>query len=261
MGEAMTTNMLSAGLNVKVWNRTSSKCDPIKALGASVGATSKEIFDQSDVIFVMLSTPAAAMEFWTENAKHAKGKIVVDCATLGADCMATIGEKVSAAGGKFLEAPVAGHSGMAKAKTIEFLVAGPKDVFETVGPALDTMAKGRNYCGEKIGDGSKMKLVVNSTLGNMMASLAEALVLTEKAGLKPQQYIDIINSHAALSSGLFKMFGPKMLAGDHAPLFMTKHEAKDLGLALEMAKKIWRRGANCSSHVTVEPRHHGGRAW
>eukprot|EP00931_Biecheleriopsis_adriatica_P092998 TRINITY_DN66747_c0_g1_i1.p1 TRINITY_DN66747_c0_g1~~TRINITY_DN66747_c0_g1_i1.p1 ORF type:complete len:309 (-),score=72.46 TRINITY_DN66747_c0_g1_i1:25-900(-) len=236
MGEAMTANMLAAGLQLTVWNRTSAKCEPIEKLGASVGASPKEVFDQSDVIFVMLSTPDAAMEFWRDQVCHTKGKTVVDCATLGADCMVKIGEMVAAAGGKFLEAPVAGHSGMAKAKTIEFLVAGPKDLFETVGPSMDTMAKGKNYCGEKIGDASKMKLVVNSTLGNMMASLAEALVLTEKAGLSQEQYLNIIGSHAALSNGLFKMFGPKMVAGDHTPLFMTKHEAKDLGLALDMAK-------------------------
>merc|ERR1712007_176447 len=70
-----------------------------------------------------------------------------------------------------------------------------------------------------------------------MASLAEALVLTEKAGLSQEQYLGIIGSHAALSNGLFKLFGPKMVTGDHTPLFMTKHEAKDLGLALDMAKE------------------------
>lgn len=232
----MTTNMLAAGFKLTVWNRTAAKCDPIKELGAAVAATPKDVFDQSDIVFVMLSTPDAAMEWWTENAVHAKGKSVIDCATLGADCMIKIGDMVTAAGGKFLEAPVAGHSGMAKAKTIEFLVAGPKELLEAASPAMDAMAKGKNYCGEQIGAASKMKLVVNSTLGNMMAACAEGLVLTEKAGLSKEQYLEIIGSHAALSNGLFKMFGPKMVAGDHTPLFMTKHEAKDLGLALDMAK-------------------------
>lgn len=236
MGEVMTANLLAGGFKLTVWNRTAAKCDPIKALGASVGTTPKEVFDQSDIVFVMLSTPDAAMEWWTENAVHANGKTVIDCATLGAECMIKVGDMVTSAGGKFLEAPVAGHSGMAKAKTIEFLVAGPKEILEAATPAMQSMSKGQNYCGDQIGNASKMKLVVNSTLGNMMAACAEGLVLTEKAGLSQEQYLGIIGSHAALSNGLFKLFGPKMVAGDHTPLFMTKHEAKDVGLALDMAK-------------------------
>merc|ERR1712187_562575 len=132
-------------------------------------------------------------------------------------------------------APVAGHSGMAKAKTIQFLVSGDKEVFDKAGPSMDTMSKGREYLGEQVGLGSKMKLVVNSTLGNMMLACAEAVSLSEKVGLEPEKYLEIIGNHPALSNGLTKMFGPKMLADDHAPLFMTKHMEKDLGLALEMA--------------------------
>lgn len=236
MGEAMTTNMLSAGLQLTVWNRTAEKCEPIKALGASVAAAPKDVLEQCDIIFVMLSTPDVARQFWAENAAFSKGKIVIDCATVGAEVMVETNKLVGEAGGRFLEAPVAGHSGMAKAKTIEFLAAGNKEAWEAAKPAMDTMSKGKHYFGEEVGGASKMKLVVNSTLGNMMASLAEAMAVVEKTGLSQEQYLEIIGSHAALSNGLFKMFGPKMMQGDFAPLFMTKHEEKDLGLFLDMAK-------------------------
>jgi hypothetical protein len=127
---------------------------------------------------------------------------------------------------------------MAKAKTIQFLVSGDKEVFDKAGPSMDTMAKGKEYFGEQIGLGSKMKLVVNSTLGNMMLACAEAVSLSEKVGLDPEKYLEIIGNHPALSNGLTKMFGPKMLADDHAPLFMTKHMEKDMGLALDMANPV-----------------------
>merc|ERR1711862_961591 len=100
---------------------------------------------------------------------------------------------------------------------------------------MDTMAKGKEYFGTEIGLGSKMKLVVNSTLGNMMVTCAEGVSLSEKVGLDPEKYLEIIGNHPALSNGLTKMFGPKMLADDHTPLFMTKHMEKDAGLAVEMA--------------------------
>jgi 3-hydroxyisobutyrate dehydrogenase-like beta-hydroxyacid dehydrogenase len=235
MGEAMTANMLAAKLPLIVWNRSAEKCEPIKALGAEVAGTPQEVFEKSDVVYVMLSTPEAAKSWWSENAKFASGKMVVDCATLGVEAMVHIAGLVTAAGGKFLEAPVAGHSGMAKAKTIQFLVAGDKEVFEKVGPSMDSMAKGKEYLGEEVGLASKMKLVVNSTLGNMMLTCAEGVSLSEKVGLDASKYLEIIGNHPALSNGLTKMFGPKMLADDHAPLFMTKHMEKDAGLALEMA--------------------------
>merc|ERR1719198_2133909 len=101
---------------------------------------------------------------------------------------------------------------------------------------MDSMAKGKHYFGEEVGLGSKMKLVVNATLGNMMATLAEEVALAEKVGVDPEKYLEVIGSHVALSNGLFKMFGPKMLADDHAPLFMTKHMEKDMGLALDMGR-------------------------
>lgn len=235
MGEAMTANMLAAKLPLIVWNRSAEKCEPIKALGAKVAATPQEVFEQSDVVYVMLSTPDAAKSWWSENAKFATGKMVIDCATLGVDAMVYIAGLVIGAGGKFLEAPVAGHSGMAKAKTIDFLVAGDKEVWEKAGPSMDTMAKGKHYLGEEVGLASKMKLVVNSTLGNMMLTCAEGVSLSEKVGLQPEKYLEIIGNHPALSNGLTKMFGPKMLADEHAPLFMTKHMEKDMGLALDMA--------------------------
>mmetsp|Transcript_84253 Transcript_84253/g.132691 ORF Transcript_84253/g.132691 Transcript_84253/m.132691 type:complete len:425 (-) Transcript_84253:194-1468(-) len=235
MGEAMTANMLAAKLPLTVWNRSPEKCEPIKALGAKVAATPQEVFEQSDIVYVMLSTPEAAKSWWSENAKFATGKMVVDCATLGVEAMVHIAGLVTGAGGKFLEAPVAGHSGMAKAKTIQFLVAGDQEVWQKVGPSMDTMAKGKEYLGEEVGLGSKMKLVVNSTLGNMMLTCAEGVSLSEKVGLQADKYLEIIGNHPALSNGLTKMFGPKMLADDHAPLFMTKHMEKDAGLALDMA--------------------------
>jgi len=234
MGEAMTTNMLAAGLSLTVWNRTAAKCEPIGALGAKVAATPEEVFANSDIIFVMLSTPAAAREWWDANYKLAAGKMVLDCATLGVEPMQYINGLVTSVGGKFLEGPVAGHSGMAKAKTITFLCAGDKEVWEAAGPAMDTMAKGKNFFGEEIGGGSRMKLVVNSTLGNMMGMLAEGVSLCEKSGVDPEQYLKVIDGHPMLANGLYKMFGPKMLADEHAPLFMTKHMEKDMGLAVEM---------------------------
>lgn len=230
--------MRAAGLPLTVWNRSADKCEPLRALGAAVASAPKEVFEQSDIVFVNLSTPEVAKAWYSENAQFSGGKIVVDCATLGAEAMVNIDGLVREAGGKFLEAPVAGHSGMAKAKTIEFLCSGNTEAWEAVGPALDTMAKGKVFLGEAVGTASKMKLVVNSTLGNMMAACAEGVALSEKAGLDPEQYLGLIGSHAALSNGLFKMFGPKMLKDEHDPLFATKHMEKDMGLALDMSAAV-----------------------
>lgn len=245
MGEAMAGNLLKAGHKVTIWNRSSEKCEPLRLLAqeggfsCSVAGSPQEVFENSDIIIVMLSTPDVARAWWAENAKYAAGKVVTDCATLGHATMEYIASLLQPVGAQFLEAPVAGHSGMAKAKVIEFLCSGSRPAFEAMTPLFEAMGKGQVYLGEEVGKASKLKLVVNSTLGNMMATLAEGLAVTEKAGISQEQYLSIIGSHAMLSNGLFKAMGPKMMEDAHdPPLFMTKHEEKDLGLYLDLAREV-----------------------
>jgi len=245
MGEAMVGNLLKAGHKVTIWNRSPEKCEPLRVLAqelegcmCTVAKSPQEVFENSDVIIVMLSTPDVARAWWAENAKFAAGKVVADCATLGHATMEYIAGLLQPVDAQFIEAPVAGHSGMAKAKVIEFLCAGSRSAFDAFVPLFEAMGKGQTYLGEEVGKASKLKLVVNSTLGNMMASLAEGMAVTEKAGISQEQYLNIIGGHPMLSNGLFKTMGPKMMEDTHDPLFMTKHEAKDLGLFCDLAGDV-----------------------
>jgi len=246
MGEAMAGNLLKAGHKVTIWNRSPEKCEPLRLLAqdlegcsCAVAISPQEVFENSDIIIVMLSTPDVARAWWADNARFAAGKVVADCATLGHATMEYIASLLQPVGAQFLEAPVAGHSGMAKAKAIEFLCAGSRSAFDAMMPLFEAMGKGQTFLGEEVGKASKLKLVVNSTLGNMMATLAEGLAVTEKAGMSQEQYLTIIGKHPAMSNGLFQMMGPKMMEDAHdPPLFMTKHEEKDLGLYLELAREV-----------------------
>lgn len=245
MGEAMVGNLLKAGHKVTIWNRSPEKCEPLRALAqelegcvCAVANSPQEVFENSDIIIVMLSTPDVARAWWAENAQFAVGKIVADCATLGPPTMQYIAGLLQPLDVQFLEAPVAGHSGMAKAKVIEFLCAGSRSAFEALTPLFEAMGKNQIFLGEEVGKASKLKLIVNSTLGNMMAALAEAMTVTEKAGISQEQYLSIIGSHAMLSNGLFKNMGPRMMEDSHDPLFATKHEEKDLGLFLDLAGEV-----------------------
>eukprot|EP00656_Telonema_subtile_P015215 TRINITY_DN17935_c0_g1_i2.p1 TRINITY_DN17935_c0_g1~~TRINITY_DN17935_c0_g1_i2.p1 ORF type:complete len:286 (+),score=63.98 TRINITY_DN17935_c0_g1_i2:100-957(+) len=226
MGAAMSENMLKAGLKVVVWNRTAERCDPLREHGGVVAATPAELYAQCDVIFNMLSTPAITQEFYQDHVLSAcSGKDVIECATVGPACTISLGEAVTTAGGRFLEAPVAGHSGQAAAKTIAFLCAGDRQVFDRAAPAFGAMSKGQHFFGEEVGAASRMKLVVNSMLGTFASSMAEALAVADKAGLSQEHLMNVVMGHP-MGSPYLKLVSGMMIADNHLPaLFMAKHEA------------------------------------
>jgi len=238
MGYAMSENMLKAGLAVTVWNRTLAKCEPLKEHGAVVADTAEQLYSQCDIIINMLTNPAVTTQFYKDTVLGScAGKDVIECATVGPACTQQLSEMVVAAGGRFLEAPVAGHSGQAVAKTIVFLCAGNNQVYERSATAMAAMGKGTTYFGEQVGAASNMKLVVNSMLGTFSSALAEALAVTDKVGLSQQQLMGVLDSHP-MGSPFLKMAGGMMMENKHEPpLFMAKHEEKDLGLALAMGRE------------------------
>eukprot|EP00658_Telonema_sp_P-2_P036819 TRINITY_DN26557_c0_g1_i3.p1 TRINITY_DN26557_c0_g1~~TRINITY_DN26557_c0_g1_i3.p1 ORF type:complete len:228 (-),score=59.91 TRINITY_DN26557_c0_g1_i3:312-995(-) len=196
MGAAMSANMIKAGIEVVVWNRTRSRCEPLAELGADVADTPEELYLKCDLVINLLSTPEVTEDFYKEVVVHAcSGKMVIESATVGDGCTQLLAKMVTEAGGRFLEAPVAGHSGMAVDKTIDFLCAGDNELFESAKPVLSSMSKGQHYFGTEVGSASRMKLVVNSMLGTLSSALAEALALADKCGIPQEQLMGVLDKH------------------------------------------------------------------
>ncbi|KAF8393613.1 hypothetical protein HHK36_021857 [Tetracentron sinense] len=240
MGSPMAQNLIKAGCDVTVWNRTKRKCDPLISLGAKYKSSPEEVAASCDVTFAMLADPESAVDVACGKQGAANGmspgKGYVDISTVDGVTSKLISGHIKAAGALFLEAPVSGSKKPAEDGQLIFLTAGDKTLFEMSGPLLDIMGKSKFFLGD-VGNGAAMKLVVNMIMGSMMASFSEGLLLSEKVGLDPSVLVEVV-AQGAISAPMFSMKGPSMVQSIYPTAFPLKHQQKDLRLALGLAETV-----------------------
>ncbi|KAI6690156.1 hypothetical protein NL676_026984 [Syzygium grande] len=240
MGTPMAQNLIKAGCDVTVWNRTKSKCDSLISLGAQYKSSPEEVAATCDVTFAMLADPESAVH--VACGKHgaangmSPGKGYVDVSTVDGTTSKLISGHIKGTGALFLEAPVSGSKKPAEDGQLIFLTAGDKALYEMVAPFLDIMGKSKFYLGD-VGNGAAMKLVVNMIMGSMMASFSEGLLLSKKVGLDPNVLVEVV-SQGAISAPMYSVKGPSMVQSQYPPAFPLKHQQKDLRLALGLAESV-----------------------
>jgi len=240
MGSAMAKNLLKAGFNVTVWNRSPEKCEELAALGAAVAAAPAEVTSSCAITIAMLADPAAAHAvcFGPGGALEGigAGRGYVDMSTVDAATAREIGAAISQQGGSFLEAPVSGSKKPAEDGTLIILAAGERELFDRALPLFEKMGKKSLYLGE-LGRGAEMKLIVNMMMGGMMTILCEALALADKAGLASADLLEVVDA-GAMANPMFKMKGAQIAQGAFAPAFPLKHMQKDLRLAVALGDTL-----------------------
>lgn len=240
MGSAIARNLIRAGFDVTIWNRSPEKVAPLAALGAAVAETPRAVIEACPVTFTMLADPAAAESvcFGTNGVLDGigPGKGYVDMSTVDAATSRKIGAAVTARGGRFLEAPVSGSKKPAEEGTLIILAAGDRSLFDEAMPALAKMGQKVLYLGET-GNGANMKLVVNMVMGGMMTAFCEGLALGEKAGLELAEVIDVLGA-GALANPMFKLKGGLIIQGEFPTAFPLKHMQKDLRLAVALGDQL-----------------------
>ncbi|XP_044465113.1 glyoxylate/succinic semialdehyde reductase 1-like [Mangifera indica] len=236
MGKAISMNLLQHGFKVTVWNRSLSKCNELVAHGATVGESPAEVVKKCKITFGMLADPPAALSVVFDKGgileQICPGKGYIDMSTVDPETSTKISQAISAKGGHFLEAPVSGSKQPAETGQLVILSAGEKALYDDAIPALNVIGKKSFFLGE-IGNGAKMKLVVNMIMGCMMNAFSEGLVLSEKSGLDPRSLLEVLDL-GGIANPMFRGKGPGMLQGNHSPAFPLKHQQKDIRLALAL---------------------------
>jgi len=234
MGSAMAANLVKAGFDVTVWNRTTEKCTPLVDLGAKLGTTPADVAAGCDITFGMVSDPAAAKDlcFGRDGVLEgiSTGKSYIDVSTVDAGTSTHIHDAVVKKGGRFLEAPVSGSKKQAEEGILIFLCTGDESLFGDAEDALKVMGK-KSFYFPKIGQGAQMKLIINMIMGTMMTAFAEGLSLGDKIGLEKNDILEVI-AQGAINSPLFQFKGPLMIQEDFTAAFPLKHMQKDMRLAL-----------------------------
>ncbi|NTU24527.1 NAD(P)-dependent oxidoreductase [Brevibacillus sp. HB1.2] len=235
MGIPMASNLLAAGYDVRVWNRTPGKAAPLVALGAKETAALSDLVTQCDVLFTMVSDDDAVKAIYTGTdgllSLSIQGKLAVDMSTISPDTSRYIAEQAQEAGLRFLDAPVSGSVGPAKEGKLVIMVGGEQADFKVAKAMLDKLGKAAFYLGPN-GAGTSAKLAINLLLGITVQGVSETLLFARSLGIGTEQMLDII-SESAVGTPLIRGKAASILADDYPAAFALKHMAKDLRLANE----------------------------
>ncbi|MBC8985344.1 NAD(P)-dependent oxidoreductase [Pedobacter sp. N36a] len=233
MGTPMVKNLLKAGFEVVVFNRTKQKEAELIANGASTAPDPQTLLEDCDIVFTMLSNDEAVkMVFEGEKGlltNPAAGKMIIDMSTVSPDTSRYLSELCKKNDIDFLEAPVSGSVKPAQDGTLIILVGGETPAYEKAKPAFDALGKLSVHVGGA-GVGGSAKLAINYLLGLNLQGLAETLLFAEKNGVNKTDMLTIINE-GACGNGITKLKTPSILNESYPAAFALKHLVKDLGLA------------------------------
>jgi len=242
LGYPMTENLLKAGYQVTVWNRTESKSQQIAGTyeGVSVASSPGEVVAKSDIIISVLVDEKSydAISSGSDGilAHMGPGKGFVDVSTVEAKTALRVAEDVRSRGALYLAAPVSGSKGPAETGTLIFMTGGDKELHDAALPLLEIMGKLSVYLGNEIEKASNMKIVVNMVMGSMMEALAEGMNLAESVDLDASDLIAILNN-GAMACPMFQLKGPSMAKSEYPTAFPLKHQLKDMKFAVQLAEE------------------------
>jgi len=240
MGRPMALNLLRAGYDVTVHNRTKEKADELLAQGASWASNPAEAAAGRDVVITCVTdTPDVRQVLLADKGvieAASEGLVCVDMSTISPAATREMGQTLADAGVTLIDAPVSGGEIGAIQGKLSIMMGGPKDAVEKVRPIMEVMGRTVTYCGP-LGAGQMTKLVNQVMVIHTIMSIAEGLAFAEKAGLNLETTLAVTSAGAAGSHSL-KALGPKIIAGDLKPAFMVDLQQKDLRLVLEYAEQL-----------------------
>ncbi len=240
MGRPMAANLLKAGHELTVWNRTASVADHLVSQGAKLAATPRDLAAASEVIFTIVSDPPALESvLWGKDGVFAgmkRGSVLIESSTVSPGLEKRAAASAAEVGCEFLEGPVTGGTWGAEKGELVYMVGGEESTLKRVEQVLGVVAKKWFHLGP-VGAGQTVKLAMNLLLGLEVEAFAEALALVTKAGVAGEKLMEVMQSSMG-RSGVLDVKGAMMLKGEYKPSFPLRLMHKDFGLALELANQL-----------------------
>ena len=238
MGVGMARSLLRAGLEVRAWNRTIERAQPLEESGARVEADAANAVRGADVVLTMLADGAAvraAMD--AAEPGLSAGQIWLQNSTVGIEPIAGLAEYAERHGLRFVDAPVSGTRQPAENGQLLVLAAGPADVREPLAPVLDAISARTIWLGE---DGaqataSRLKLVINSWVLATTEATAEAISLSEALGIDPTLFARTL-AGGITDSTFLQMKAAAIANDDYTTNFSAAMAAKDAALIVQAGR-------------------------
>jgi 2-hydroxy-3-oxopropionate reductase len=239
MGKPMARNIMKAGYDVVVHNRSRESVKELVAQGAIEAHSPAEVAEQVDVVFTNLpDSPDVELVALGEGGiiqgAH-EGLIFIDNSTIKPATARMVGEKLAEKGVTMLDAPVSGGDVGAIKGTLTIMVGGSSAALEKVLPVLQTIGTTITHVGG-LGDGQIAKAANQIMVAAQMVAMGELLILAQKAGADPEKVVEAIRGGAA---GCWTLDNKpqRLFEGNRQPGFKAYMQAKDLGIVMDTARE------------------------
>jgi|SRR5215204_147302 len=239
MGRPMARNLLAAGYELVVHNRSRGKVEGLAEEGASVADNPKEVAESCETVITMLSdSPQVEEVLAGENGVFEgvwEGALLVDMSTISPVVAKELAAEARERGASMLDAPVSGGEPGAEAGTLSIMVGGSVEDFDRAQPLFEVMGTTVVHVGDS-GTGQVVKACNQIVVALTIEAVSEALVLGSKAGVDPAKVIEVLSGGMA-GNKVMEVRGEKFLKHEFDPGFKLELHRKDLGIALAAGRE------------------------
>ena len=240
MGGPMAKNLMEAGYELVLFNRTAEKAEKLAESGAGeVAGSPREVAEKCDVIITMLpDSPDVSDVVTGEDGMlegMSEGALLVDMSTISPVVTEELAEKLGERGASMLDAPVSGGDLGAIDGTLSIMVGGSEEDFQRAMPLFEIMGNTVTHVGPS-GAGQLVKAANQVVVALTIEAVAEALVLGSKGGVAPEKILDVLCGGLAANK-VMEVKREKFLSHEFEPGFRSELHHKDLGIALSAGKE------------------------
>ena len=236
MGRPMAANLVKAGHDVAVWNRTPGK----EPAGARPASSPADAARDAEVVWMCVADTAAVEQLLfgedgVENAV-ASGAVIVDSSTISPSATLHFAERLRSRGADYIDAPITGSKIGAESGQLIFMAGGNEDTLARLQPLFGAMGKAVFRMGD-LGKGQSAKLALNLMIALTYEGFAEGLTLATKLGVQADKLLELINA-TMVRSGVVDYKAPFVLRRDFSPNFPLRLMHKDIHLMLDAAREV-----------------------
>ena len=235
MGLPMAKNLLKAGYELKAFNRTESKAEPLREFGGKISKSIEEVVSDNDVVITMLTDDSSVDEVMNSQEFLDNLKVdatVIDMSSVKPTTAITHGNNLKSKNINYLDSPVSGGTIGAEDASLAIMVGGEQKIFDDVSDVLKAM--GNPTLVGPLSSGQVSKLANQIIVGLTIGAVAEAVTLCEKAGANPNKMIKALSGGWA-DSKILQTHGKRMIEKDFTPKGRTSVHLKDMNNILECA--------------------------
>src|SRR5688572_32901075 len=240
MGRPMAENLLKAGFNLAVYNRTRSRAEGLDEHGATCATSIAELASQVEVLCSCVTGPRDVEQVYLGDggvlSAVKPGTLLIEMSTVDPATHRRIAETARAKGCDYLDAPVSGGVSGARDATLAIMVGGSKEAYERALPVLNAMGKNLYHCGPT-GAGATAKLINQHMNAANALAACEGLIMGAKAGLDLTQLHDLLMASSGASTSL-RGLRQSAMAGNFEPGFTIDNMEKDVNLANQLAREL-----------------------